>query len=167
MIIELPNLVINPSKHKIIFSNDYYKWQYYTIPQLIESFKVIVEQENLENRSLLDELISEVFCLYLELKECRRYNEDKTFSRIGKDYEIIDLINKLIQKNEGEIIVGTNSAFERNIFQREIERLGITDSLEVKTIDQLNKSTFERQNFVLVLCRPSSFKILIAITFAI
>ena len=42
---ELPNLVINPSKYKIIFSNDQCKWQYYTIPQLIELFKVIVQEK--------------------------------------------------------------------------------------------------------------------------
>ncbi len=157
---ELPNLVINPSKYKIIFSNDQCKWQYYTIPQLIELFKVIVQEENMENKSFLNELMSEVFCLYLELKECRRYNEDKSFSRIGKDYEIINMIKKLILGHESKIIVGTHSSFERNIFQREIERLGLADLLEIKTISQLNKSTFERQNYVLILAGPLRLKYL-------
>jgi len=127
LLIELPNLVINPSKYKIIFSDDHCKWQYYTIPQLKELFKIIVQEENMGNKSSLNELMSEVFCLYMELKECRRYNEDKSFSRIGKDYEIINMIKKLIQRRESKMIVGTHSSFERNMFQREIGRLGLAD----------------------------------------
>jgi len=154
LLIELPNLVINPSKYKLLYCNDMGKWQYYTIPELIELFKHIVQEERLEIKNLLNELISEIFCLYLELKECKRYDENKTFSRIGKDYKIISLITELIKENESKIIVGTQSTFEKNIFKREIERLGIDNSLEIKTIDQLSKSAFERQNSILILAGP-------------
>lgn len=152
---ELPNLVINPSKHKIAYGDKLGIWRHYTVPELLYQFKDIIQEENSENSILLKEMIAEIFCLYLELKECKRCNERITFSRIGKDYAIVEVINKLFENRNGsKIIIGTQSSFERNTFKKEMEKLNIDNLLEIKSIDQISKSNFERKNSILVLGGP-------------
>jgi len=156
---EIPNLIINPSKYKILWSDDLFNWRYYTIPELLDIFKIKIKEEDFKNRINLKELISEVFCLYLELKECKRPNEDLTFSRIAKDYEIIKMARNLTSTNsDDKIIIATQSSFERNVLKREIENLNIGNRLEIKSIDQISKSNFRRQNTILLLSGPLRLK---------
>jgi AraC-like DNA-binding protein len=99
----LPNLVINPSKYKKLYEDDFVGWRYYTIPQLLELLRERIHEENEGNIVLLKDLISETYCIYAELKECKRYGEEKTYSRIAKDYQIVKTIGNA--QNGGNTIV--------------------------------------------------------------
>jgi hypothetical protein len=69
----LPNLIINPSKYKKLYEDDFVGWRYYTVPQLLEMLREHIHEENEDNIVFLEDLISEIYCVYAELKECRRY----------------------------------------------------------------------------------------------
>ena len=163
----LPNLVINPSKYKKLYEDDFVGWRYYTIPQLLEMLRERIHEENEDSIVFLEGLISEIYCVYAELKECRRYGEEKTYSRIAKDYQIFKTIGNA--KNDGNtIVIATQSPFERRILEDDISGLHLENGLEIGTVHQVNLSTKEldyskatlvlpgpvRMKYMSVLLRP-------------
>ena len=163
----LPNFVINPSKYKKPYEDDFVGWRSYTIPQLFGMLRERIPEENKDNRVFLEDLISEIYCLYAELKECRRYGEEKTYSRIAKDYQIFKTIGNA--KNGGnKIVIATQSPFERRILEDDISGLHLENGFEIGTVHQVNLSTKEldcskatlvlpgpvRMKYMSVLLRP-------------
>ena len=138
----LPNFVINPSKYKKLYEDDFVGWRYYTIPQLLEMLRERIHEENEDNIVFLEDLISEIYCVYAELKECRRYGEEKTYSRIAKDYQIFKTIEN-VQNGGNIIIIATQSPFERRILEAETCGLDLENGLEIRTVHQVNLSTKE------------------------
>jgi len=156
----LPNLAINPSKYKIRYGDTLVRWRYYTIPQLLHIFKERLLEEDEEIRGKLKELISEIYGLYLELKECRRYGEERTYSRIGKEYKILEILASAVQEDGNRVKIATYSPIERNLLEEEIARLGLENGFEVRTIDQISKSAFGRSKTTLLLPGPLRMKYL-------
>lgn len=163
----LPNLVINPSKYKKLYEDDFVGWRYYTVPQLLEMLREHIHEENEDNIVFLEDLISEIYCIYAELKECRRYGEEKTYSRIAKDYQIFKTIGNA-QNGGNTIVIATQSPFERRILEDDISGLHLENGLEIGTVHQVNLSTKEldyskatlvlpgpvRMKYMSVLLRP-------------
>jgi len=163
----LPNLVINPSKYKKLYEDDFVGWRYYTIPQLLELLRERIHEENKDNLVFLEDLISEIYCTYAELKECRRYGEEKTYSRVAKDYQIVKTIGNA-QNGGNTIVIATQSPFERRILEDDISCLYLENGLEIGTVHQVNLSTKEldyskatlvlpgpvRMKYISVLLRP-------------
>jgi len=158
LLFKLPNLTINPSKYKVRYGDNSVKWRYYTIPQLLQISEERLLEEDEEIRWMLKELNSEVYNIYLELKECKRYDEVKTYSRIGKDYKILDMLYKMIRENHNQIKIATYSPIERGLLEEEITRLELENHFEVRTINQINKSTFDRSKSTLILPGPLRMK---------
>jgi len=91
----LPNLSVNPSRYKERFYDPVLKnFRYYTIPSVLEKLKESIRNEQEQNRYYLNEIVSEVYCLYSELKDCRRYGEEASYSRVAKDYRILELLSE-------------------------------------------------------------------------
>lgn len=163
----LPNLVINPSKYKKLYEDDFVGWRYYTIPHLLEMLRERIHEENEDNIVFLEDLVSEIYCVYAELKECRRYGEEKTYSRIAKDYQIFKTIGNA-QNGGNKIVIATQSPFERRILEDDISGLHLENGLEIGTVHQVNLSTKEldyskatlvlpgpvRMKYMSVLLRP-------------
>jgi len=163
----LPNLVINPSKYKKLYEDDFVGWRYYTIPHLLEMLRERIHEENEDNIVFLEDLISEIYCVYAELKECRRYGEEKTYSRVAKDYQIFKTIGNA-QNGGDTIVIATQSPFERRILEDDISGLHLENGLEIGTVHQVNLSTKEldyskatlvlpgpvRMKYMSVLLRP-------------
>lgn len=163
----LPNLVINPSKYKKLYEDDFVGWRYYTIPQLLEMLRERIHEENEDNIVFLEDLISEIYCVYAELKECRRYGEEKTYSRVAKDCQIFKTIGNA-QNGGNTIVIATQSPFERRILEDDISGLHLENGLEIGTVHQVNLSTKEldyskatlvlpgpvRMKYMSVLLRP-------------
>lgn len=163
----LPNLIINPSKYKKLYEDDFVGWRYYTVPQLLEMLREHIHEENEDNIVFLEDLISEIYCVYAELKECRRYGGEKTYSRIAKDYQILKTIGNA-QNGGNTIVIATQSPFERRILEDDISGLHLENGLEIGTVHQVNLSTKEldyskatlvlpgpvRMKYMSVLLRP-------------
>ena len=72
---------------------------------------------------ILKDLISEIYCLYLELKECKRYGENGTYSRIAKDYQMLQILKESADgKNNNNVILATYTPIERTILKTDIEK---------------------------------------------
>jgi len=145
LLFKLPNLVINPCKYKELYKDDFYGWGYYTIPQLLQIFMERLTEEDRENAIFLRYLLSEIYCIYLELKECKRYREEKTYSRIAKDYKVLELIEKGNLDDDGKIVVATYTAYERNVLEKDIEELQLKNGFIIETIDQINKRELRKR----------------------
>ncbi|MCJ7572400.1 MAG: hypothetical protein MUO82_11105 [Candidatus Thermoplasmatota archaeon] len=158
---KLPNLSINPSKYKECFGDKNVAFRQYTIPQLLSVFRDYVAEESEQNRSILIDLISEIFCMYSELKECKRFEEEGSYTRIAKDYKILEEIKIESAANshyDSKIIVATFSPMERNILEGQILNDAIIENCEVKTIKQINQSLFNKSNTTLFLPGPLRMK---------
>lgn len=152
VLFSLQNIIINPSKCREKYGDEVVPWRSYTIPQLIQIARSRLSEEDRKNRVVLDQILAEIFCIFLELKECRRYNENYTYSRIAKDYRILEeILNTQDNKN---VIIATNSARERNILEEELEKCEIIRDIRILTIKQINSSLFQRSNATIILPGP-------------
>ena len=152
LLYKLPNLVITPSKYKEPYGDDFVRWGHYTISQLLGMLRERIPEENKDNIAFLEDMISEIYCIYSELKECKRYGEEKTYSRIAKDYKILEIIDKAYNKKNGnKIVIATQSAFERNILEGNTNDLYLNNGFEIGTIHQINMSAFDYSKTTLVL----------------
>lgn len=168
----LPNFVINPSKYKKPYEDDFVGWRSYTIPQLLGMLRERVFEESKDNIVFLEDLISEIYCIYAELKECRRYGEEKTYSRIAKDYQIFKTIG-YAQNGGNKIVIATQShgtqfSSEKRRLEEDISALHLENEVEIGTVHQINLSTKEldyskatlvlpgpvRMKYMSVLLRP-------------
>lgn len=168
----LPNFVINPSKYKKPYEDDFVGWRSYTIPQLLGMLRERVFEESKDNIVFLEDLVSEIYCIYAELKECRRYGEEKTYSRIAKDYQIFKTIGNA-QNGGNKIVIATQShgtqfSSEKRRLEEDISALLLKNEVEIGTVHQINLSTKEldyskatlvlpgpvRMKYMSVLLRP-------------
>jgi len=161
LLYKLPNMSINPSKYKELFYDPDLGYRYYTIAHMIERIKEILPEEEALNRAYLEDIISEIYSLYLELKECKRYGENGTYSRVAKDYVILQLLNEKINQEKNDdahIILATYSKSERNILKTEIKKLGFENGFDIEHIDRLSRKSFDRTKTTLILPGPLRLK---------
>jgi hypothetical protein len=152
LLYKLPNLIINPSKYKEPYGDNFVRWGRYTIPRLLGMLRERIPEEDKGNIVFLEDLISEVYCVYSELKECRRYGEGKTYSRIAKDYKVLEIIEKACKEENGnKIVIATQSPSERNILEGNIDDLKLKNEVDVETIHQTNMTPFDCPKATLVL----------------
>lgn len=143
----MPDLAINPSKYKSIFKN-YDSWGYYGIPEIINNFEFNIDKENEEIRLPLKRFLSEVNSVYNELSQCKRFSEDESYSRIAKDYQLIN-IAKEIDDTENTIIT-TNSALEKRILKEDLNKIGL-NFINVEDINWMAYRHFNRSGKNLIL----------------
>jgi len=160
LLYKLHNLSINPSKYKELFYDPDLGYRYYTIPYMIEKIKESIPDEQALNRVYLEELISEIYCLYLELKECKRYGENGTYSRVAKEYQMLQLLYENInqEKDGTNIVLATYSPIERTILKNETEKLGFENGFDIEYIGRLNRKSFDRTKTTLILPGPLRLK---------
>ncbi|WP_321421773.1 hypothetical protein [uncultured Methanobacterium sp.] len=151
---ELPNIFINPSKYKKYYQYDGFKG-HYTLYDLIKIFKE--QNKYKENEVTINYLTSEISAVCNELSDCKRYGEEISFDRIGKDYRILDLILNENFCNNEDVIFATYSPFERNILHGKIESIHHS-KIKIESINKLNKSAFDRTKTILVLPGPLRLK---------
>ena len=94
LLYSLQDLIINPSKYKIRYGDYETSWRFYTIPEFLEMFRNRISKENSFNQLILEEYISQLENIYSELSKCKRFGEESSFNRIGKDYKILEYCNE-------------------------------------------------------------------------
>lgn len=157
LLYKLPNLSINPSKYKCLFFDPELGYRQYAIPLIIEKIKeCILDEQNFDNRVYLKRLISEIYALYSELKECKRYGEKDSYSRIAKDYQILRLLCENTKQNDynSNIVLATYTQIEKKILNTEIEKLGFGNDFDIEYIANLSRKSFDRTNTILILPGP-------------
>lgn len=160
LLYKLHNLSVNPSKYKELFYDPDLGYRYYTIPYMIEKIKESIHDEQPFNKVYLEDLISEIYCFYLELKECKRYGENGTYSRVAKDYQMLSLLNENInqEKDGTNIVLATYSPMERTILKTETEKLGFENGFDIEYIGRLSRKSFDRTKTTLILPGPLRLK---------
>lgn len=152
LLFDLYNLTINPSYLKISFKFNK-KWIRGSIPHFIENFKSKLYLENSKNRFLIYSFLDSLTNFYYELANCKRVNEDLSYSRKCKDYVLFELLVDLLKKGE-DVFVGTYLDTEPNILK---DVLNKGCSLNTDTIIPINmkmltqKPDFEKEGKILVL----------------
>ncbi len=162
ILFNLRNLSINPSKYKGSFYDPDLGYQHYTIPYMIKKIKEHISDEKTHNQVYLEDIISEIYCLYSELRECKRYGENGTYSRIAKDYQMLQLLNDNIncEKDDSHIILATYTRFsnERTKLKTETEKLGFDNGFDIEYIGRLSRQYFDRTKTTLILPGPLRLK---------
>jgi hypothetical protein len=162
LLFQLHNLSINPSKYKGPFHDPDIGYRTYTIPHMIAKLKEHISDEKTQDEIYLKDLISEIYCLYLELKECKRYGENAAYSRIAKDYQMLKLLNENINQERGEahIVLATYSRMgtERTILKTETEKWGFENGFNIEYIGRLSRQSFDRTKTTLILPGPLRLK---------
>lgn len=155
LLYSLQDLIINPSKYKIRYGDYDISWRFFTIPEFLEMFQNRLSKENSFNQLVLGEYITQLDNIYSEISKCKRFGEESSFNRIGKDYKIIEIVqNKNEFFSEDHILmIGAYSNSESSVLRGELKRFGI-DDVEVRHIGWLNKSNFDRSNYSLLLPGP-------------
>lgn len=151
----LQDLIINPSKYKIRFGDYEIGWRFFRIPEFLDMFLNRISNENEFNQLILANYISELDNIYSELSKCKRFGEDSSYTRIGKDYKILEIIlnkNQFYNKNH-TLMIGAYSNSEASILKGELDKFGV-DNVEVRHIGWLNKSNFDRSDYNLLLPGP-------------
>lgn len=157
---KLPNLLINPSKYKQVYYGENGP-RHYNLNALLKILREKLSEENEENRLFLKYLIREIYSVYTQLMERKRFNEDISYPIIGKDYLILDLINNhdLESKNiEEKVILATYSPSERNIIKKQVDDNSIIPSIEIEHIANIHKRVFDRSKTTLILSGPLRIK---------
>ena len=151
----LQDLVINPSKFKFSFNDNVNGWRYYKISEFIELFRRNLTKESELNSSILSEYISQIENIFNDLSRCKRYGEEGSFNRIGKDYKILEILNNRLDyfDKEDNILIAAYSNSESSILKQELERLNISN-VEIKHAGWLNNSSFDRSKYGLILPGP-------------
>ncbi|HHY00963.1 MAG TPA: hypothetical protein GX531_06305 [Methanothermobacter sp.] len=114
-----------------------------------------LNKETSFNKLVLTEYITQIDNIYSEISRCKRFGEDSSFTRIGKDYKIIEIAqnkNDFFSK-EHTLMIGAYSNSEASVLKADLERFYI-DNVEVRHIGWLNKSNFDRSNYSLLLPGP-------------
>ena len=160
LLFKLYNLSINPSKYKELFYDHTTGHRHYHIPEIIKKIKENISNEETPNKEYLEDLISEIYCLYLELKECKRYGENDTYTRIAKDYQILQLLKQNIgrENDKNNIVLATYSSIEAKILKNETKKLGFENGFDIEYIERLSRKSFDRTKSILLLPGPLRLK---------
>lgn len=151
----LQDLIINPSKYKIRFGDYEVGWRFYNIPEFLNMYLNRLSKENDFNQLVLGEFITQIENIYTEISKCKRFGEESSYNRIGKDYKIIEIAqnkNDVFSKDH-TLMIGAYSNSESSVLRKELEKFGI-DDVEVRHIGWLNKSNFDRSDYSLLLPGP-------------
>ena len=146
----ISNLLINPAKYKESFFDSVYGWRYLSFGQLINIFSKEISKEMHPNKLWLSYVLDNLFNLFLELKECKRYGEEKSFKRISKEHQILEIIHNT--DNSENKLIATSTSYERN---RLIETIQTKETNTiVLTLDQIQRSIFDRTLYHLFIPGP-------------
>lgn len=147
----LYNLTINPSNLKISFKINR-SWIKGSIPHFIQNFKSRLYQENQKNRFFIYSFLDSLSNMYYELANCKRVNEDLSYSRKAKDYILFELLEELSKKGE-KVFIGTYMDTEPGILKEILEKgMNATDNLFPINMEMLiQKSDSEKEGSILVL----------------
>lgn len=147
----LYNLTINPSNLKISFKVNK-QWIMGSISHFIKNFKGRLNMENQKNRFFIHSFLDSLSNMYYELANCKRVNEELSYSRKAKDYILFELLQELSKKGK-KIFIGTYMDTEPAILNEVLKKgMGSTDNLFPINMEMLiQKPDSDKDGSILVL----------------
>lgn len=152
LLFDLYNLTVNPSYLNIPFKINN-GWTRSSIPHFIQNYKSKLFLENPKNRFFIYNFLDSLTNMYYELANCKRVNEDLSYSRECKDYVLYDLLGDFYLKNQ-EVFIGTYLDSEPNILKEVLEKgyyikKDLFVPINMKMLTQ--KPDSEKENKILIL----------------
>lgn len=149
LFLDLNNLTINPSflKFQIKYQGSF---PYVTVPQFIELFDNSLKYESSNNRPYLKKYISFLNQFYHEISKRKRFGEEKSYSIIGKDYRLFEIIENKEKYfgNENDLIIGTFFNTEPGILNNKLMNYS---NVKAKFVGNLIKEYSDSSNLNLLL----------------
>ena len=149
----LPNLSVNPAFFKI-YLKVYSGSLHLTFKEFTNMYLNALEKENEENQIYLENIILTLSNLFNQLSRRKRYGDEKSYSKIGKDYKILEIAanKKKYFKNNSDLIIATLFRTEPRIINENLKKAGI-ENVEAIYIENLGKNSFnkDKSNFNLLI----------------
>lgn len=154
----LSNLSINPSSFKI-YLKIYSGSLHLSFREFTNMYLNALDKENEENQIFLENIIFTLSNLYNQISRRKRYNDEKSYEKIGKDYKILEIAanKKKYFKNNNDLIIATLFRTEPKIINKTIKEEGI-ENVEAIYIENLGKNSFNKDKSQYNLLIPGVVK---------
>ena len=154
----LSNLSINQSSFKI-YLKIYSGSLHLSFREFTNMYLNALDKENEENQIFLENIIFTLSNLYNQISRRKRYNDEKSYEKIGKDYKILEIAanKKKYFKNNNDLIIATLFRTEPKIINKTIKEEGI-ENVEAIYIENLGKNSFNKDKSQYNLLIPGVVK---------
>lgn len=153
----LSNLSINPSSFKIYVKS--FRDMHLTFNAFSNMYLSSLDNETLENQQNIEHVLFLLSNMYNQLSRTKRYNQEESYSKIGKDYKILDIAanKEKYFKKDKKLIIATLFKTEPAILNKDIEKAEIED-VEAIYINNLGKNSFNKDKSEYNLLIPGIVK---------
>ena len=155
------DLSINPLRLKVKYGDEFTPFRSYQLTSFLDMFRRNLYKENsVIVKNLLDNFIDCLYSISFELGKSKHYGESNSFSRLGKEYLMLDIAKNKEKyfNNTNPLIICCFNSMEVAIMNNQLENFGITDVI-VKNIHWLNKSLLDnKEEYNLLLPGPLPLK---------
>lgn len=137
----ISNLAINPSSFKVYVKS--YRDLHFTFTEFSNNYLSNLDNETPENQQYIEYALFMLSNMYNQLSRRKRYNQEQSYSKIGKDYKILEIAanKEKYFKKDKKLIIATLFKTEPRILNRDIEKAGIND-VKAIYINNLGKNNF-------------------------
>ncbi len=153
----LSNLSINPASFKIYLKT--FRDLHLTFNEFSNMYLSNIENETESNQQNIEHILFMLSNMYNQLSRRKRYNQEESYSKIGKDYKILEIAankKKYFKKNK-KLIIATLFKTEPRILNNDIKKAGIKD-VEAIYINNLGKNNFIKDKSEYNLLIPGILK---------
>ena len=140
-IYSISNLAINPSYFKVYVKS--FRDLHLTFIEFSNSYLSNMDNETTENQQYIEYILSILSNMYNQLSRRKRYFQPQSYSKIGKDYKILEIASnkeKYFKKNK-KLIIATLFSTEPRILNEDLKKAGIED-VKAIYINNLGKNNF-------------------------
>ena len=140
-IYSISNLAINPSSFKVYVKS--FRDLHFTFTEFSNSYLSNLDRETPENQQYIEYILSMLSNMYNQLSRRKRYLQPQSYSKIGKDYKILEIATNKEKyfKKDKKLIIATLFSTEPRILNRNLEKAGIED-VKAIYINNLGKNNF-------------------------
>lgn len=137
----ISNLSINPASFKIYLKT--LRDEHLTFNQFSNRYLSNIDTETIDNQQHIEHILFMLSNMYNQLSRRKRYNQEESYSKIGKDYKILEIAanKEKYFKKDKKLIIATLFKTEPSILEKDIKKAGIED-VEVYYINNLGKNNF-------------------------
>lgn len=140
-IYSISNLAINPSFFKVHIRS--FRDLHVTFVDFLKIYLSNLDNETPENKQYIEYVLFMLSNMYNLLSKRKRYLQPESYSKVGKDYKILDIAvnKKKYFKKDKKLIIATLFRTEPRILNEDLKKAGIKD-VEAIYINNLGKNNF-------------------------
>ncbi len=150
-----------PREFTIKYYDDQYGIKYYNLNRFFSlASKIIDVHSSSKTKDILKNILTYIVNMVNELSECKRFGEEESYSRIGKNYILCDYLHKS-SENEN-FLIGVQHG-EQKALQRLLDEVESKAKFRLKSLNQLARGIGDYSEYTLILSGrllPSNIQIL-------